>query len=71
MEDELSRWIKETVFASYMEECQILNEFDCAYGHDYDLPQEISASDPSSRKRKLGTCEDGDTVSAGKQARSN
>ena len=68
MEDELSRWIKETVFASYMEECQILNELDFSYGHEYDFEKDFSSSDPSSsRKRKVA--EDVDHVSAGKQAR--
>ena len=70
MEDELSRWIKETVFASYMEECQILNELDFSSGHEYDFKQDFSTSDPSSsRKRKFAT--DVDHVSAGKQARNS
>lgn len=71
MEDELSRWIRETVFASYMEECQILNRLDSSYGYDYDLSQEFSGNDLSARKRKLASCEDVDTVSAGKQARNS
>jgi len=71
MEDELSRWIQETVFASYMEECQILNRLDSSYGYDYDFSQEFSGNDLSARKRKLASCEDVDTVSAGKQARNS
>lgn len=71
MEDELSRWIQETVFASYMEECQILNRLDSSYGFDYDFSQEFSGSDCSTRKRKLASCEDVNTVSAGKQARNS
>lgn len=71
MEDELSRWIQETVFASYMEECQIFNKLDCSYGYNYELPQEFSGEDCSARKRKLASCEDVDALSAGKQARSS
>lgn len=72
MEDELSRWIQETVFASYMEECQIFNRLDISYGYDNDFPQECSGNDCPARKRKLdASCEHVDTVSAGKQTRNN
>lgn len=70
MEDELSSWIQETVFSSYLEECLIFNELDGSYGFDPYLSQTFPSGD-SARKRKLcpGSCED-DAVSAGKQARS-
>jgi len=69
MEDELSRWIQETVFTSYMEECQIFNRLDSSYGYEYDFPQELAGNNCSARKRKLASCEDVDTVSAGKHAK--
>lgn len=66
MEDELSRWIQEAVFSSYMEECQIFNELDGAYGLNYDLAQESSSG--AARKRKC-SWDEGNSVSAGKQSR--
>ena len=73
MEDELlSRWIQEAVFASYMEECQILNELDCSYGYDYNSTQELSGNGCSTRKRKMVSSDQNvDTVSAGKHARNS
>ena len=53
MEDELSRWIQEAVFSSYMEECQIFNELDGAYGLNYNLVQESSSGAARKRKVKL------------------
>lgn len=67
MDDELSRWIQEAVFSSYMEECQIFNELDGAYGLNYNLVQESSSG--AARKRKCSWDED-NSVSAGKQSRS-
>lgn len=67
MEDELSRRIQEAVFSSYMEECQIFNELDGAYGLNYNLVQESSSG--AARKRKCSWDKD-KSVSAGKQSRS-
>ena len=71
MEDNLSRWIQETILSSYLEECQIFNELDGSYGFDYQFSPEFPSGDCSVRKRKLNSssCEDS-TVSVGKQARS-
>lgn len=50
-----------------MEECQIFNELDGAYGLNYNLVQESSSG--AARKRKCSWDED-NSVSAGKQSRS-
>lgn len=70
MGDDLSRWIQETVFSSYLEECQIFNELDDSYGFEYRFSQEFPSGDCSARKRKCsrGLCED-NSDSAGKQSR--
>ena len=72
MADDFSRWIQETVYSSYLEECQIFNELDGSYGFDHHFPPEFSGSDFPARKRKLcsNTNED-NSVSAGKQSRSS
>ena len=64
MEDDLSRWIQETVLSSYLEEFRFLNELDGSYG----LNQEYPSGAARKRKCSWGSREDS-SVSAGKQIR--
>ena len=67
MEDELSRWIQETVFISYMEECEIFNKLDNYFGLDFTAWQDFCSEVCKTRKRKHEERVADSTDSAGKQ----
>lgn len=72
MAEDLSRWIQETVYSSYLEECQIFNELDASYGLDFHFSPEFPGAELPARKRKLcSKANEDNSVSAGKQARSS